>query len=359
MKEGIALKLFYTLLIFFPITVLARYVFHADDSVVFTTSCLAIIPLAVLIGKSTEQISVYTGPMIGGFLNATMGNIPELVISGFAIKSGLYTFVLASLSGSIFGNILVGLGLSIFIGGLKNKSQKFSTTIMRSNFILLAFAAFSMIMPFAFKHFGKDSFEGTDLKSFSLVLAVIMLTMYIIGMVFTLFTNKDIDDIEGEDEEIEEEAKWSLRLSIGILAITTIAVVVMSNTLVDTVEVAATKFGLSEGFIGIILMPILGNVAENVSAIIMAYKNKLNLSIGIAAGSSMQIALFVTPIMVIFSAILGDTMELIYTPEELIAIIIGIIMVAFVLMDKKTNWLEGLQLFAAYIILGVAFFMFV
>ncbi len=355
MKEGIALKLFYTLLIFFPITVLARYVFHANDSIVFTTSCLAIIPLAVLIGKSTEQISVYTGPMIGGFLNATMGNIPELVISGFAIKSGLYTFVLASLSGSIFGNILVGLGLSIFVGGLKNKSQKFSATIVRSNFILLAFAAFSMLMPFAFKHFGKDGFEGTNLQNFSLVLAVIMLTMYIVGMIFTLCTNRNEDITDGE----EEEAKWSLGLSIGVLAITTVAVVIMSNALVDTVEVAAIKFGLSEGFIGIILMPILGNVAENVSAIIMAYKNKLNISIGIAAGSSMQIALFVTPLMVILSAILGNTMELIYTPEELIAIIIGIIMVVFVLMDKKTNWLEGLQLFAAYIILGVAFFMFI
>lgn len=352
------MKYLYILLVFIPATILERFVLHTSDGLVFATSCLAIVPLAVILGDATEQIAIYSGPKIGGFLNATMGNVPELLISGFAVKAGLYGLVLASLAGSIIGNIMLVMGLSIFIGGLKFKFQEFNANIMRSNFTLLTFAGFSMIVAFAFNSFSADGTSEASMKTFSLVLAIIMLVVYGVGLVFSLFTHKDIFQSEENEEEEEEVAKWSLPVAIGVLAVATFFVALMSETLVATVEVAAEQFGLSEAFIGIILIPILGNVAEHASSMIMAYKGKLDISIEIAAGSSMQIALFVTPLMVVFSAILGKTMNYVYTPSELLAMLLGIVMAAFVLLDKKTNWLEGVQLFVGYIVVAAAFLMF-
>lgn len=345
------------LLVFIPATVIERFILHMDDSIVFVTSCLAIVPLAVVIGDATEQIAIYTSPKVGGFLNATMGNVPELLISGFAVKAGLYSLVLASLAGSIIGNILLVLGLSIFIGGLRYKFQEFNKNIVRSNFVLLSFAVFSIIIPFAFLNFAGDGAVQGDIKSFSILLAIVMLGIYVVGLIFSMFTHKDIFHDAVEDAE-PEEPKWKLSTGITVLAVATACVALMSETLVATVEVAADKFGLSEAFIGIILIPILGNVAEHASAMMMSYRGKLDIAIEIAAGSSMQIALFVTPLMVVFSAVLGNTMEYIYTPGELLGIAIGILMAGFVLIDGKTNWLEGFQLFIAYIVLGGAFLVF-
>ncbi len=345
------------LLVFIPATLVERFILHTDDSIVFITSCLAIVPLAVIIGDATEQIAIYTSPKVGGFLNATMGNVPELLISGFAVKAGMYSLVLASLAGSIIGNILLVLGLSIFIGGLRFKFQTFNKNIVRSNFVLLSFAVFSIIIPFAFLNFSGSATTVKAVQGFSLVLAIIMLGMYVVGLIFSMFTHKDIFHDATEDEE-PENPKWKLSTGIIVLATATVFVAIMSETLVATVEVAADKFGLSEAFIGIILIPILGNVAEHASAMMMSYRGKLDIAIEIAAGSSMQIALFVTPLMVVLSAVLGNTMEYVYTPSELLGIAIGIIMAGFVLIDGKTNWLEGFQLFIGYIVLGGAFLMF-
>lgn len=351
------MKYVYFLLIFIPATFIERYWLHSSDGIIFITSALAIVPLAVMIGTATEQIALYTGPKIGGFLNATMGNVPELLISGFAIKAGLYTLVLASLAGSIMGNILLVMGFSIFVGGLKFKFQEFNKNIMRSNFALLGFAAFSIIVPFAFNGFSSNPLSESQMGTFSLGLAIILLAVYIVGLIFSMFTHKDIFHDAGEDDE-QEAATMSLKTGVLLLLGSTVFVALMSETLVATVEAAAEQFSLSQAFIGIILIPILGNVAEHASAIIMAYKGKLDISIEIAAGSSMQIALFVTPIMVIFSAFLGDTMPYIYTPGEVLGIVIGIFMAGFVLMDQKTNWLEGFQLIVAYVVLGAAFLFF-
>jgi Ca2+:H+ antiporter len=345
------------LLLCIPVTIVARFFLHADDSIVFITSCLSIVPLAVIIGEATEQIAIYTSPKVGGFLNATMGNVPELLISGFAVKAGLYSLVLASLAGSIIGNILLVLGLSIFVGGLRYKFQTFNKNIVRSNFALLSFAAFSIIIPFAFLNFSGAEVSEKATQNFSLILAILMFGIYVVGLIFSMFTHKDIFHDAREDEE-PEDPKWKLSTGIIVLAIATVCVAVMSETLVATVEVAAEQFHLSEAFIGIILIPILGNVAEHASALMMSYKGKLDIAIEIAAGSSMQIALFVAPLMVIFSAMLGNTMEFVYTPSELLGIVIGIIMAGFVLIDGKTNWLEGFQLFAAYVVLGGAFLIF-
>jgi Ca2+:H+ antiporter len=351
------MKYLYFLLVFIPATIIERFVLHAGDGIVFVTSCLAIIPLAVIIGDATEQIAIYTNPKVGGFLNATMGNVPELLISAFAVKAGLYTLVMASLAGSIIGNILLVLGLSIFLGGLKFKFQEFNKHIVRSNFALLSFATFSILVPFAFISFSGMELSDGAVGKFSIILAAIMLGIYVVGLIFSMFTHKDIFHDAAEDAE-KEEPKWKLSTGIIVLAVATGCVALMSETLVATVETAAEQFHLSEAFIGIILIPILGNVAEHASAMMMAYKGKLDIAIEIAAGSSMQIALFVTPLMVLFSLVYGQVMPYVYTPGELFGIVIGVLMAGFVLIDGKTNWLEGFQLFIAYFVLGGAFLIF-
>ncbi len=347
------------LLIFIPITLVARFGLHLSDGIVFALCCFGIVPLAAVLGDATEQISFYTGPKLGGFLNATMGNVPEILICGFSIQAGLYSLVLASLAGSILGNILLVTGMSIFIGGLKYKFLPFNKNITQNNFTMLAFAIFSISVPFFFKLANGETASGIPMKEFSLGLAIVMIVLYIAGLVFSLITHRDIFSDEDEDEDGEkEEAEWSLKKGLAVMGAAAVAVAVMSEVLVSTVEGAAEQFGLGEAFIGIILIPILGNVAEHASAIIMAAKGKLDISIEIAVGSSMQIAVFVTPLMVVFSALMGNTMEYVYTPMELMGIVISIGITLVVFMDSKVNWLEGAELIAAYIILGGAFLMF-
>lgn len=352
------MKYLYWLLVFIPITLVARFGLHVSDGIVFWLCCLGIIPLAAVLGDATEQISMYTGPKVGGFLNATMGNVPEILICGFAIHAGMYSLVLASLAGSILGNVLLVMGMSIFIGGLKYKFLPFNKNITHNNFTLLGFAAFSIVVPFFFKIGSEGGTSNIAMADFSLALAIIMIVLYVLGLVFSLITHRDIFLDEVDDEEDPEEPDWSLRKGVIVMSAAAVAVAVMSEVLVSTVEGAAEQFGLGEAFIGIILIPILGNVAEHASAVIMAFKGKINISIEVAVGSSMQIAMFVTPLMVVWSAILGNTMEYVYTPMELLGIIISIVIAATVFMDHKVNWLEGAELIAAYIVLGGAFLMF-
>lgn len=355
------MKYLYWLLVFIPITLAARFGLHLSDGVVFWLSCLGIVPLAAVLGDATEQISMYTGPKVGGFLNATMGNVPELLIGAFAVKSGMYSLVLATLAGSILGNILLVMGMSIFIGGLKFKFLPFNKNITHNNFTLLGFAAFSIVLPFFFDMASAGESDKTIMAEFSLALASIMVLLYALGLIFSLITHRDIflDETDEAGEEEEKEApSWSLKKGIIVMAAAAVAVAFMSEILVHTVEGAAEQFGLGEAFIGVILIPILGNVAEHASAVIMAYKGKINISIEVAVGSSMQIGMFVTPLLIIWSAILGDTMEYVFTPMELLGIIISIIIAGTVFMDHKVNWLEGAELIAAYVILAAAFLMF-
>jgi Ca2+:H+ antiporter len=345
------------LLIFVPATIIARFM-HMNEGMIFFMACLSIVPLAVIIGDATEQISIYTGPKIGGLLNATMGNVPELLIGIFAVKAGLYGLVLASMAGSIMGNILLVLGFSVFLGGLKNKIQVFNKNIARSNFSLLSFAAISIVIPFAFKYATRGSAhseQGTI--TLSLGIAILLLCIYVLGLVFSLVTHRNIFTQHDEHaEEEKEEAKWSLPVSMTVLAAATFFVAIQSETLVATVEHTVKQFGLPEVFIGIILIPILGNVAEHASAMIMAVKNKIDISVEIAVGSSMQIALFVAPILVILSFILGNPLPYVYSPFEVVGMLVGIMMSIYVFQDGKTNWLEGIQLVTCYIILAIAFF---
>ena len=266
--------------------------------------------------------------------------------------------VLATLAGSILGNILLVTGMSIFIGGLKFKFLPFNKNITQNNFTLLAFAVFSIVVPFFFKMANGEAASGVPMQNFSLMLAILMVGLYLAGLIFSLITHRDIFTDNEEDDEESEPAKWSLKKGVLVMAAAAVAVAVMSEVLVATVEGAATQFGLGEAFIGIILIPILGNVAEHAAAVIMAVKGKIDISIEIAVGSSMQIAVFVTPLMVIFSALMGNTMEYVYTPMELMGIIISIGIALVVFMDSKVNWLEGVELIVSYVILGAAFLMF-
>jgi Ca2+:H+ antiporter len=345
------------LLIFIPITFIAGLM-GMSQGFIFFFACFSIVPLAVIIGDATEQIALYTGPKIGGLLNATMGNVPELLIGIFAVKAGLYNLVLASMAGSIMGNILLVLGFSIFLGGLKFKFQSFSKSIARSNFTLLFFAAMSIIIPFAFNYAVRGHANASEsINSLSLGIAVMMIVIYILGLIYSLVTHRNVfikhEEHGGEDEE---KPKWSLKKSVLILAGATFFVALQSETLVATVEHTVKQFGLPEVFIGIILIPILGNVAEHASAMIMAVNNKVDISIEIAVGSSMQIALFVAPILVILSFILGNPMPYVYSMFQVVSILIGIGMSIYVFQDGKTNWLEGVQLIGCYFILAMAFF---
>jgi len=352
------MKYLYVLLVFVPLSIAGRYL-HFDEGLVFIATCLGIVPLAVIIGDATEQFALYAGPKIGGLLNATMGNVPELLIGIFAVKAGLYKLVLASLAGSILGNTLLVLGFSVLVGGIKYKYQHFNMAIARSNLTMLAFAAVSMIISFSFSYAeAGDPTSGFSVSVLTLCIACTLLIVYIFGLVFSLLTHRNVfTQHEDKSDAFPEEPKMSLSKALIVLASATFFVAIESEILVATVETTIKKFNLSEVFVGIILIPILGNVAEHASAVLMAAKNKIDISIEIAVGSSMQIALFVAPVLVIFSFILHNPMLYVFKPFELIALVTGIVMSIYVFMDGKTNWLEGLLLISVYSMLGVAFFM--
>lgn len=354
------MKYLNTLLFFIPVMLIASLL-EINESLIFFSACLSIIPLAAIIGIATEQISFYTSPKVSGLLNATMSNVPELFIGLFAVKAGLYKLVLASMAGSIIGNILLVLGVSIFTGGLRYKYQTFSKSNARSNFVLLCFAAISIIIPITLKYAlsgHKDS--NAALVSISFGLAILMVSIYVLGLVFSLITHKNLftrnDIAEDTEETTDTPPKWSFRRSLLILFASAIFVALSSEILIGTVEHVVKDIGIPEMFIGIILIPILGNVAEHASAVIMALKNKVDISVEIAIGSSMQISLFVAPVLVLASFLIGNPMQYLYDSFEVVAIIISIVMSLYIFQDGKTSWLEGIILISTYIAFALAFF---
>jgi Ca2+:H+ antiporter len=346
------------LLVFIPISFILTKT-QPGSIILFCSICLSIIPLAALIGDATEQITIYTGSKIGGLVNATMGNIPELFIGFFAVRAGLYNLVIASMAGSIISNILLVLGMSILLGGLKQKYQTFDKNIARSNFLLLFFTAMSVVIPFALQYVLYKEIDGkvkAGLTAISLVIAVMLFIIYISGLFFSLVTHRNVFIKHEEHEEEAEKAKWSLLFSVIALAVTSVLVAVESEMLVSVTESMIKNYGAPEVFLGIIILPILGNVAEHASAIMMAVRNKVDVSVEIAIGSSIQIALFVVPVLILISFILGNPIIYVYDAFELVAILISIALSLYIFQDGKTNWLEGLVLMSSYILLGVAFY---
>ena len=342
------------LLIFIPISIIAEFI-HLSPTIIFILSALAVIPLAGLMGEATEQISFYTGPKLGGFLNATFGNATELIISFFALKNGLFDVVKASIAGSIIGNTLLVLGASMLIGGIKFKEQTFNKKVIDVSSSMLFFSVIGLSIPAIFTHTVSPELLNTKYEGLSLIVAVIMFIIYILSLVFTFFTHKDIYSVDNSEENTEE-AKWSVKKSILVLAVATILIAIESELLVGAVEPMTQSIGLSEFFVGIILVPIIGNAAEHSTAIVMALKNKMDVSVEIAIGSSLQIILFVAPIL-IFLSLLFTPMSIIFNEFELIALLASVLIADKVATDGESNWLEGAQLVAVYIIIAVGFFI--
>ena len=347
------MKYLYILLIFLPVTIIGEIV-GLSDPLLFATSSLAIIPLAGLMGKSTDVISLYAGQRIGGLLNATFGNATELIIAFVAMKAGMFDVVKASLAGSVIGNILLVLGMSMLVGGLKYKTQVFNRNSINITASMLLFAVLGLSIPAIFTHTMPESSLTTQFEGLSVITACLMLLIYLMQFVFTFVTHKALYE-ETASSEDEEKPTMSLAASIGLLVAATVCIAILSEIFVGTVEPMAESAGLSTAFVGIILVPIIGNAAEHSTAIIMAYKNKMNAAVEIALGSSLQIILFVTPVLILLSLFFRP-MSIVFTPFELVSVAASVLIANRVASDGESNWLEGLQLVAAYVIIGTAFF---
>ncbi|MDP4089356.1 MAG: calcium/proton exchanger [Bacillota bacterium] len=346
------MKILNYLLIFVPISIVGELV-HISPTLMFLLSALAIVPLAGLMGEATEELSFYTGPKVGGFLNATFGNATELIISFFALKQGLFDVVKASIAGSVIGNILLVLGASMFFGGLNHKTQKFSRKVVEVSSSMLIFAVIGLSVPAIFTHTIKTELLNTTYENLSIAVAIIMFAIYILSLYFSFYTHKDIYSVEHEDD-LPGEAKWSLKKAIFVLIAATVIIAFESEFLVGVVEPMTENLGLSEFFVGIILIPIIGNAAEHSTAVMMALKNQMNVAIEIAIGSSLQIILFVAPVL-IFISLLFKPMSIIFNEFELIALIVSVFIANRVASDGESNWLEGVQLLAVYLIIAVSF----
>lgn len=319
----------------------------------FAIYAITILALASYIGRATESLSIIAGPRIGGLLNVTFGNAVELTISIFALKAGYLTIVLASLTGAVISNLLLVAGLSFFIGGLKYKRQSFNIHDARHNMGLLMF---SVVVSFAFPYIFSFQLTENETLALSIGIAIVMLLLYFSALFFRLVTHRGVYVVESEEGTEEEEPEWDKRRSIIILALAAIAVAFVSDQLVDTFESVAASFGWSEVFIGVIIIAIIGNSAENITAILMALKNKANISVEIAVGSTLQIAMFVTPLLVLLSLLFPAPLLLLFTREALIAMILSVFLIIMIINDGDTNWFEGLTLLAAYLIMAIGFY---
>ncbi|HEY2493980.1 MAG TPA: calcium/proton exchanger [Paenibacillus sp.] len=330
-----------------------------DPTVQFALSAISIIFVAGFLGKATESVAHYAGQRLGGFLNATFGNAAELIIAIFLVKEGLYDMVKASLTGSIIGNLLLVLGLSLFAGGLKFKVQKFNVSLAGLNGSLMILAVIALFVPAVF--FNTHSITPSGTKTLSLVVAGILIVAYIAWLIFSMITHKaylaDVTDVTQEETPQEHKPQWSKRKSILYLVLATIMVAFVSEWLVGTLGMFTTRFGLSELFVGAFVVAIIGNAAEHSAAIMLAMKNKMGAAVEIAVGSSLQIALFVAPVLVFISYFTGDTMDIIFTIIELVAISVSVFIAKSIIDDGTTNWYEGLLLLVVYVILGVSFYL--
>jgi Ca2+:H+ antiporter len=345
-------KWVYFLLIFAPIAILGEFL-HWSPNLLFATSALAIIPVAWLLGHATEELAVHTGPRIGGLLNATLGNAAELIITIFAIRAGLLDLVKASITGSIIGNILLVMGLSILVGGLKNGPQRFNRTEAGVNATQLLLAVLALAVPSLFFFAHTENYGPVEWLS--LGTAAAMLAIYAAGLIFG-FRQTGPEPALSQATQQEHHGGWSLRRSVAFLAGATILIAALSEVLVGAVEATVATLGISEFFIGIIVVPLVGNVAEHAVAIQAAWKNKMELSMAVSLGSSLQIALFVAPLLVFLSLLLGNPLTLVFNQFEIVALFTGSLIAALVAQDGETNWMEGAQLLGVYAILALAFF---
>lgn len=347
-------KVLYGMLVLVPITIALHLLGKGGHSLIFVLSALSLVPLAGVLGTATEETAIYTGPKIGALLNATLGNMAELIIAIAALREGLHAVVRASIAGSIIGNILIVLGASLFVGGLKNGVQRFDPREASTNATMMTLAVIALVVPGLFFFTQAEGLQLTQhaAERLSDGVALIMLVIYFAYLYFTLFQRGAAPKRRGH----QETASMSLRTAIGVLVVATIAVVIMSEILVGVIEPTAESWGLSDAFIGLIIVPLVGNVAEHMVAVRAAYNNDMDLTFGIALGSGLQVALFVSPVLVIVGEFIGKPMPMIFNSWELIALIATVLLAVAISQDSRSNWLEGAQLIAVYLIFATAFF---
>jgi Ca2+:H+ antiporter len=332
-----------------------RYV-EADPIVTFVVSALAVLGLAYTLGHSTEQLGIAAGPKIGGILNATAGNIGEIIIACFLINAGQIDVVHASITGSIIGNLLLVLGASLLVGGLKNGVQEFDDQVTGMNAASLILATIGLIVPATVAFVigaradtapGEHGFQR--IESITVGIALVLIVTYAAQLTFFLRS----DDVKTEHVET---AEWSGRTALGVLIASAVALTAVSEALVHTLEPAIEALGVSPLFVGIILIPIIGNLAEHVVGVTLAYKNQVDFSLITSIGSATQIALFAAPVLVFYGLWVGHPLTLVFTPLEVVAVAVSVFIASFIALDGKSNWVEGLQLTSVYIILALGFF---
>ena len=354
----------YLLVPFIPIAI-ALELAHASASLIFVTSALGVIPTAALMGRATEELAARSGPGIGGFLNVTFGNAPELIIAFFALNEGLQEVVKASLIGSILGNVLLVMGAAMFIGGRKRDRQFFDRTAANVTALMLLLAVVAMIMPALFELVQGEGLPRpdeqahdypSDVEHLSIGVAIVLLFTYVAGLFFSLRTHKDLFNPEhGAEDHVGEP--WTVRRSVLMLAGAGVAVGVMSEILVGSITEASESIGLSPFFVGVIVVAIVGNAAEHWVAIYFATRDKMDLAVNIAIGSAAQIALFAAPVLVLLSLVVGDfPMALVFNGFELGAVVLAVFIAQQVVAEGESTWFEGLQLLAVYVVLGLTFY---
>jgi Ca2+:H+ antiporter len=343
-------KVMGALLIFIPLSI-ALELTHSDPILIFAASAMAIIPLAGFMGKATEELSKQVGAGMGGLLNATFGNATELIIAIFALQAGLFEVVKASLTGGIIGNMLLIVGCSMLFGGLKREKQTFNAQAQGVNSTMLALAAVGLIMPALISHI----FDFNTVESLSLGVSIILLATYVFSLLFSLKTHKHLYRCEEDPEECKPH--WSRNKALLVLLLTTAIIAMESEFLVGAVEPVSESLGLTELFIGVIVVAIIGNAAEHSTAILMAIKNKMDLSLNIAIGSSTQIAMLIAPVLVFLSYFWGNPMTLVFNEFEVVAVIAAVVIANMICADGESNWFEGIQLLALYGIMAIVFFL--
>jgi Ca2+:H+ antiporter len=343
---------------------------HASATIVFFSAALGIIPTAALMGLATEELAARSGPGIGGFLNVTFGNAAELIIAVFLLAEGLQEVVKASIIGSILGNLLLVLGLAMFVGGVGRKRQVFNRTAANAQAAMLFLAVAALLMPAIYAlavGAGLPAIDAEivnfrdDLEELSLAMAIVLGVTYLAGLVFSMRTHRDIfNPVSGEGEEAHGAHQaaygWSVKRSIAMLAIAGAAVGLVSEILVGSISEASESIGISEFFVGVIVVAVVGNAAEHWVAVLVARKDQMDLAVNIAIGSAAQIALFVAPILVLLSFVIGpNPMPLVFNGFELGAVLIAVLIAAYVTQEGESNWFEGIQLLAVYVVLALAF----
>jgi Ca2+:H+ antiporter len=357
------------LLVFLPLAPALAWLAPGAQAWIFTAACLAIIPLARWLGRATEHLARHTGDGLGGLLNATFGNAAELIIALMAMRHGLDGVVKASLTGSIIGNVLLVLGGAFLAGGVRHKTQRFNASGARTYVTMLRLGAVALVIPAAFHALAGTQAAHLD-QPLSLGISVVLTLTYLLSLWFSLHTHAELftgpaaacagADGGADDQPPGEaaEAPWSLRRSLATLAVATALVSWMSEILVAAVEPAAAQLGWSTVFIGIVVVAIIGNAAEHATAIMMARRDRMDLAIGISLGSSIQIALFVAPVLVFLSYLVAPhPLDLVFTPAEVLAVVVAVMVAGQVTSDGESNWLEGVQLLSVYLILAAVFYL--